>query len=263
MLLLTWNLGKNEQALDLVLTYLGRLTASQTVLASLQELPDPIPPSLHPVALAAAGLHAGAPILARRRALFVHSSNLACVASWNVAEDRMQIARWRLDSGTEFFAAGIHAIDRRNHSVPEVRGAYAALTRHALDEQWSDGVPLLLLGDFNAWHDSPEVAHRACLFGVSSSYEHPPRNDTFFGRKSPPLFRVEPTPTGPRGTYFDSDTCMWRDVDHVYVSKSLHGGARASRLASMGQESLVTRTGRPSVARLSDHLPVEATVALT
>lgn len=164
MLIFTWNIGKNERALDLALTYLERAAASETVLACLQELPNPLPPSIDPLTLASRGLGAAAPVLAQRRALFVHSASIACVGFWDVAQDRMQITRWRLSSGMEFFAAGIHGVDRRNYPILEVRGAYAALTRHALDERWVDGHPLLLLGDFNAWPDLPELSERACLF---------------------------------------------------------------------------------------------------
>jgi hypothetical protein len=262
MLIFTWNLGKNERALDLALTYLERAASSQTVLACLQELPNPLPPSIDPLTLGTRGLGAAAPVLAQRRALFVHSASIACVGSWDVAQDRMQIARWQLSSGTEFLAAGIHAVDRRNYPVAEVRGAYAALTRHALDERWVDGVPLLLLGDFNAWPDLPEVGDRACFFGVSSSYEHRSGNETFFGRKSPPLHRIEPSPGVVGGTYFHTGDSRWRDVDHVYVSAALLPGAQARRLDAIGQQSLVTRSGRPSITRFSDHLPVEARVAL-
>jgi endonuclease/exonuclease/phosphatase family metal-dependent hydrolase len=173
----------------------------------------------------------------------------------------MQIARWQLSSGTNFFAAGIHAIDRRSYPVAEVRGAYAALTRHALDEQWVDGAPLLVLGDLNAWPDLPEVSDRACFFGVPFSYVHRASNDHFFGRKSPPLFRVEPVGLA-RGTYFDRNTSNWRDIDHVYVSSALYAGATARRLDQIGQKSLLTRQGRPSASRFSDHLPVEARIAL-
>jgi len=265
MLLFTWNLGKKKKgrSLELALTYLSRMAASETVLACLQELPAPLPPSLAPATLRSSGLGAAAPVLAQHRALFIHSANMACVASWDVAQNRMQIARWRLGSGAEFFAAGIHAIDRRNHSIPEVRGAYAALTRHALDERWAYGVPLLMLGDFNAWPECPEVSDRACLFGVSSSDEHRPGNRTFFGRHSPPLYRVEPSSAVPRGTYFDSEKSRWFDIDHVYVSEALRAGAHARRLDAIGQERLVTPGGRPSVSRFSDHLPVEARIALT
>lgn len=262
MLIFTWNIGKNERALDLALTYLERAAASETVLACLQELPNPLPPSIDPLTLASRGLGAAAPVLAQRRALFVHSASIACVGFWDVAQDRMQITRWRLSSGMEFFAAGIHGVDRRNYPILEVRGAYAALTRHALDERWVDGHPLLLLGDFNAWPDLPELSERACLFGVSSSYDHRPSNETFFGRKSPALYRIEPSPGVARGTYFHTGDSQWRDVDHVYVSSTLVQGAQARRLDAIGLESLVTRTGRPSSARFSDHLPVEARVAL-
>lgn len=263
MRLLTWNLGgKNTRALDLALTYLARAAVSETVLACLQELPDPTPPCLDPASLAADGLGAAAPPLARRRALFVHSAGLACVNTWDVAENRMQIAQWRLGSGTEFLAAGIHAIDLRNHPILEVRGAYASLTRAALDEKWGGGLPLLLLGDFNAWPDRPEMSERACFFGVTSSYEHRPGNDVFFGRKSPPLYLVEPSSVGPRGTYFDSNKSQWRDIDHIYVSEALRAKAQARRLDAMGQTRLLTSHGRPSGGRYSDHLPVEASVAL-
>lgn len=262
MLLFTWNLGKSERALTLALTYLTRVAASETVFACLQELPDPLPPTIDPLKLISLGLGAAAPILAQRRALFVHSANVSCIGSWNVAQDRMQIAQWRLDSGTEFFAAGIHAIDRRNYSVAEVRGGYAALTRHALDERWVSGAPLLMLGDFNAWPDQPEIGSRACFFGVTSSYEHRPANDFFFGRTSPPLYRIEPSPGVSPGTYFDTETSCWRDIDHIYISGALRQGAQARRLDAIGQESLVSRQGRPSGGRFSDHLPVEAVVAL-
>lgn len=262
MLIFTWNLGKSERALDLALTYLERAAASETVLACLQELPSPLPPSNDHLTLGTRGLGAAVPVLARRRALFVHSASVACVGSWDVAQDRMQIARWQLSSGIEFFAAGIHGIDRRNYTIPEVRGAYAALTRRALDERWIDGRPLLMLGDFNATPELPELSERACLFGVSSTYDHRPRNETFFGRTSPPLYRIEPSPGVARGTYFHISDSNWRDLDHVYVSAALVQGAQARRLDAIGSTSLVTRTGRPSSARFSDHLPVEAHVAL-
>jgi hypothetical protein len=264
MLLFTWNLRRSERALDLALTYLARVATSETVLACFQELPSPMPPSVDPAALSALGLGADTKALAHRRALFVHSANVACVGSWNVAQDRMQIARWRLGSGTEFLAAGIHAVDRLHYAVPEVRGAYAALTRHALDERWTDAVPLLALGDFNAWPDSPEMGERACFFGVSSSsYEHRPSNDAFFGRKSPPLYRIEPSPGVALGTYFNAKSARWIDMDHVYISQNLRQGAKAMRLDAIGPESLVTRDGRPRVSRYSDHLPVEARIDLS
>ncbi|HEU4411256.1 MAG TPA: endonuclease/exonuclease/phosphatase family protein [Polyangiaceae bacterium] len=264
MRVLTWNVYGNPKALNLGLTYLSRLAASEEVLACFQELPRPLPPSLEPGRLSMQGL-AAAPALAEKRVLFVYSRGISRVNLWPSANDRLQIVELRLGSGAALFAAGLHAIDRRNYTVAEVRGAYAALTRRALDERWRDGTPLLLLGDFNAWPDLPELAHRACIFGVSAGYEHRAGFDSFFGRKSPPLFRVEPAPGplgSPLGTYFDPNDSAWRDLDHIYVSRSLLPAARAERLVSIGQVSLLTRYGRPSKNEASDHLPVEARVAL-
>jgi hypothetical protein len=259
-LALTWNVHRSPRALDLALTYLSRVAMSEEVLACFQELPSPLPPSFAPAALAARALTA-APVLAEKRVLFVHSQSISRVNLWPEADERLQIAEWRLRSGATFFAAGWHARDRRNYWLPEVRGAYAALTRRALDERWHDGAPLLLLGDFNAWPDLPELANRACLFGVSAGYEHRLGFDSFFGRRSPPLFRIEPT-SGPPGTYFDQNSSTWRDLDHIYVSRGLYSAARARRLDSIGQVSLITPQGRPSQNKASDHLPVEAHLSL-
>lgn len=260
MRILTWNVGKKLNALNLGLTYLSRLSSSEAVLACFQELPAPAAPSLDSAALAAQGLAATMP-LASNKLLFVHSRSVSCVNLWSEANDRLQIGQWRLASGEEFFVVGLHAIDRRNYPVAEVRGAYAALTRRALDERWRSGAPLALLGDFNAWPELAEIADRACFFCVSTTYDQQNRHLTFFGRTSPPLFRVEPAP-GPRGTYFDKDTSQWRDVDHIYVSHQLRPQAWARRLDNISQRPLVTRNGRPS-SKFSDHLPVEAHLALT
>lgn len=261
MIVFTWNIAKNTKALRLALTYISRLAASDSVLACLQELPDPKPPDLEPSALSAIGLAAEVPPLSDKRVLFVHSATITRLNAWNEAEDRMQIVHWQLGTGTQFVAAGVHMIDRRNHATAEVRGAYASLTRLALDSRWPPNIPLLVIGDFNAWPELPELENRACFFGVSQKYEHQARHDTFFGRQSPPLFRIEPTGIS-QGTYFDPNGSIWRDIDHIYVSRTLRAGASAQRRIALGQEQLITRSGRPA-NKLSDHLPVEAQITLS
>ena len=214
MLAFTWNLNRNHNALTLALAHLEQAAKADTVLACFQELPKPLPSNLDASALKGRGLDAAAPPLAEHRAVFVHSASLALVSSNCVAADRMQMARFRLPTtGTEFHVAGIHALDRRNTSVEAIRGGVAALTRRDLDDAWSGAprLPLVALGDFNAWPDLPELEDRACFFGVTSAYRVEGKA-MFFGRSHPPLFRLEP-PSKDSGTTFHSP--RWRHIDHI------------------------------------------------
>jgi exonuclease III len=124
----------------------------------------------------------------------------------------------------------------------------------------------ILVGDLNMNPYEAGVVGAQTIHGVMSR-EVARRGERVIGGRTYKFFYNpmwgcfgDRTP-GPAGTYFLSSTkptnAFWQIYDQVLLRPSLMDSLRALQiLDSDGQESLLTRSGRPGREGISDHLPI-------
>ncbi|WP_437640759.1 hypothetical protein [Sorangium sp. So ce854] len=127
MHLFTWNVDERIEMASRALVYLERIAATDYVIASLQEWPWTFPD------LTGYRLDV---VRSGGKALILYSRDLILREHGPDASGRATIARFRLPSGSEFTAVGVHWHSRDGHSEvvdPYERGGAIALFRHHLE----------------------------------------------------------------------------------------------------------------------------------
>jgi exonuclease III len=279
MIVFTWNLNRNEQALRLALDYLNHCALRDSVLATLQELP-PIPGKgsaqkwsrsalLEPQNLAQGELELLGPVGPGRVGILV-SSKLVLDGTMRSSSGRRFLYVPLRHGQLEFAAIAIHAISRADPRCRTdfQRGSHAALTRRTIDKVWDRGRPLVLFGDFNAGFREEEVRAREGFY-LRSQNEiqcEKPKNRRYYGRNSPPLENLmrRNGAGSPYETYRYADSGEWHAFDQIAVSDELGSKIKDCPQVhkSLNGKSLLTKNGNPDKRNYSDHLPVEVTIQL-
>jgi endonuclease/exonuclease/phosphatase family metal-dependent hydrolase len=285
----TWNLHRTDKALKVALEHLESHTPC---IAALQELP-PKPPKKGkrapwnvPAALADAELERRG----LRRLGLLGSGRLALIASRDIERttdprpdgaQRMLAVTVKGAGWSGLHVIGFHAVDRITSPTDYGRGYDAALTRRSIDKFWTEGSPLVLLGDFNADPYSAEVSARKGLFAVRDRAEaknydlthpHPPDDMQGTATIRPlynPMWACLPEREGKAGgtLFLESEEAVgirWRFCDQILLSRELIesiDGEPAILQRILTESTVKARGGRPQT-KLSDHLPVEVNVKI-
>jgi hypothetical protein len=290
---LTWNLHKNPNALDLACKHLKELGS---FVAAFQELPENGDATFW---LTKATGQSKLKVLSRGMLKLVgHGSDLRVVHPKTVliASDDIDIDllgksheyksaiddQRRLEGFTlrsrewqNLQVMGVHGWDRFSRSSSEERSDWAALMRSSLDEFW-DGGPLIVMGDLNASPWSAEVTGRRGLYALRRKDWPTERQSKLVGRDryvTPlynPMWQILPDAgSGGHETIYhpDEHDLRWHCFDQIIVSEHLraHCGLPVV-LTTLAGCNLIDDKGAPRRHKdgfeFSQHLPVQMTIDL-
>lgn len=266
MRLLTWNVNRKPAAVTRILEYLERLATVDSVMACLQEVPSsPLLSGILQGSTAIVGSTLCAvPARSSEKVVMVHSADLAVQRFQVGGSGRSLVADVRTPTKSMLQVAGIHARDRIFHGNDVERGGLAASLRREIDDLVYAGVPLAVMGDFNASSVADETALRACFYALDRAAIRERRSSLFHahhGLHSRPLFVVQPDKGIARGTlYLDWGWRReWVTYDFAALDELLHDRVKQCAVldALLGESLLRPQVGTPNKARFSDHLPVE------
>lgn len=253
MHLFTWNVDKRPAMAPYAFTYLERLAARDSVIATLQEWPWAFPD------LQGRGLEV---VRVGDHAVLLYSRDLVLGDHGPDASGRATIARFRVRSGAEITAVGLHWHSRDSQSGvgdPCERGGAMALFRHHLEGRLR--TPAVVMGDFNASPEQHEreMCSKYCLFALTKRHRLTSGMETVMGQDKRAWVLVEPAKPANASTYFWAHTQGWSDLDHVILTPDLASRLEGAEVLTHmeGHEFLTEEKQVPRGRALaSDHLPV-------
>ena len=171
------------------------------------------------------------------------------------------------DSAQSLLVASVHLPDKSRYaSEDQAHAARTVAQSIQTSEEDAGHTRTVLVGDFNMNPFEPGLV-MADGFNAVMTRDLARVNSRTVRRRTYPVFYNpmwaffgDGTP-GPAGTYYYKEQTpsnhFWHIYDQVMVRPSiLHSLQRVEILSHDGDQTLLTRTGRPSRSAASDHLPI-------